>query len=437
LGIRGKLGVVASNLFIFLGALALLEVGFRFAAEGYSDHAPFRATQPPPYRNAPYFSQEFIAESFRQPGGWRPLSGTNTIVPNDFRGTHFTVEQGVRRTTDVPHDATATVYLFGGSTVYGSEVPDSHTIASYLQRGLTRAGFRYRVVNFGVTSINTRQQLERLELTTLAEGDVVIFYDGVNDVLQGVLYGNAGETIVGNDRSRPLTHKVLYRLSKNSVAARHLLTQFNANYKIADLPRRVASTEARYESNLAAAEQLARANGAAFMHFLQPTLYSLAKRGDYENKLLTFGFVPVQAEEAFAATYPRLATVSERRARLGFSEVDLTAIFDDVMEPVYLDGWHINHRGNEIVADHMLAALVREDLLNEHPQQPCSGMELARLRSQEAPDHGTRYVEGRANTRRAEGPGQALRGRPGHENTLSSAARGRPCAGPAANGGPR
>ena len=357
------MGVVASNVFVFLGALVLVEAGLRFSVEGYSDHRTFRATQPPPYRDAPYFSQEFIDESFRQPGGWRPISGTSTIVPNDFRGTHFTVEQGVRHTTDVPSDATANIYLLGGSTVYGSEVPDAHTIASYLQRGLTHAGFRNRVVNLGVTSVNTRQQLERLEITALAEGDVVIFYDGVNDVLQGVLYGNAGETIVGNDRSRPLTHKVLHRLSKNSVAARYVLSQLNANYKIADLSSRVASTEARYAANLAAAEQLARGSGAAFVHFLQPNLYSLAKRGEYESRLLTFGFVPVQAEEAFAATYPRLANVSARRARHGFTDVDLTAIFDSVPESVYLDGWHMGHRGNEIVAEHMLAALVRGHLL--------------------------------------------------------------------------
>ena len=363
MGIRGSLGVVASNVIVFFVALALVEGGFRFAAEGYSDHAPFRATQPPPYRDAPYFSQEFLGESFRQPGGWRPISGTSTFVPNDFRGKYFTVEHGVRRTTDVPRDATASVYLFGGSTVYGSEVPDSHTIASYLQRGLMRAGFRYRVVNLGVTSVNTRQQLERLEITALADGDIVIFYDGVNDVMQGVLYGNAGETIVGNDRSRPLTHKVLYRLSKNSVAARYLLTRFNANYKIRDLSQRVASTEERYAANLAAAEHFARGKGAAFVHFLQPSLYSLAKRGDYENRLLTFGFVPVQAEEAFAATYPRLAKVSARRARHGSVDIDLTAIFDGVTESVYLDGWHINPRGTESVADRSLGGLVAAGLL--------------------------------------------------------------------------
>ncbi len=363
MGIRGSLGVVASNVFIFLGALGLVEVGFRLAVEGYSDDREFRATRPPPYRSAEYFSEEFLDESFRQPGGWRALAGTNTIVPNDFRGTHFTAEHGVRRTTDAPPEAKANIYLLGGSTVYGSEVPDAHTIASYLQRGVTRAGFRYRVVNLGVTSVHTGQQLERLTTTALTKDDVVIFYDGVNDVLQGVLYGNTGRTIVGNDRSRPLTHKVLYRLSKNSVAARHFLTRFNANYKIADLSQRVMSTEVRYAANLSAAEHFARAKGAAFIHFLQPTLYTRANRGDYEKKLLTFGFVPMQAEEAFAATYPRFRDISARRARHGSADVDLTAVLDTATEPVYLDGWHINHRGNEIVADHMLAALEKAKLL--------------------------------------------------------------------------
>ena len=142
-----------------------------------------------------------------------------------------------------------------------------------------------------------------------------------------------------------------------------MLTQLNANYKIRDLSQRVASTEARYAANLAAAEHFTREKGAAFVHFLQPNLYSLAKRGDYESRLLTFGFVPVQAEEAFAATYPRLAKVSGRRARHGSFDVDLTAIFDDVTESVYLDGWHMNHRGNEIVADRILGSLAAAGLL--------------------------------------------------------------------------
>lgn len=357
--------IVLINLLVLIGGALLIEGGFRVAMEGYSDDREFRATQPLPYRSAPFFSAEFIDESFRQPGGWRPLAGTNAIIPNDFRGKYFTVENGVRRTTDVPADASATIYLFGGSTIYNSEVPDEHTVGSYLQRGLLERGLgRYRVVNLGVTSVSTNQQVERLEETQVASGDTVVFYDGVNDVLQGVLYGNAGETICGNDRARSFGQRLLYRLSKNSVAARHWLVRGNANYEIADIEARVARTRERFLANIEKAERLTSARGAAFVHFLQPTLYSLAQRGDYENQLLTFGFVPVQAEAAFKATYPQLAAIVAARAHGAAADFDLTAVFDGLAEPVYLDGWHINHRGNEVVAEQILTGLEVAKLLH-------------------------------------------------------------------------
>jgi lysophospholipase L1-like esterase len=352
------LGVLASNVLVLAGMLALVEIGFRLSVEGYDDHRAFRATQPPPYDEAPFFSPEFIDESFAQPGGWRKLSGVNAIVPHDFRGEYFNVADGIRHTTEVPKRATATIYLLGGSTIYGSEVPDGYTIASYLQRKINKLRFaNHRVVNLGVTSVGTNQQVERLRMTTLAAGDTVVFYDGVNDVIQGVLYGNAGDTIFGNDRSRSLGHRLMYRLSKHSIATRYVLARTNANYRIANLDARVAFTAERYRSNLDEAERIARAQGASFVHFLQPTLYSLKRRGDYERELLTYGFVPVQAEEAFVAAYPELKKVVASRAVHGSADFDLTAIFDALEEPVYLDGWHINHRGNEVIAHHILTRL--------------------------------------------------------------------------------
>jgi hypothetical protein len=182
-------------------------------------------------------------------------------------------------------------------------------------------------------------------------------------VLQGVLYGNAGDTIYGNDRSRSFAQRLLYRLSRRSVAARYVLTRANANYKIANLHARVAWTADRFRANLEEAERIARNKGASFSHFLQPTLYSLARRGDYENELLTFGFVPVQAEEAFVAAYPHLEQIVAARAHDGSADFDLTAVFDGLEAPVYLDGWHINHRGNEVVAEHILTGLIAAKLV--------------------------------------------------------------------------
>ena len=163
MSLRNSLKVVLINLLILFGGRLLVEAGFRAAIEGYSDDQEFRATQPPPYRGAPILLRRVHRRVVSPAGRLAPLPGTNAILPNDFKGKYFTVENGIRRTTDVPQGATVTIYLFGGSTLYNSEVPDDHTVASYLQRELVEAGFGgYRVVNFGVTSVSTNQQVERL-----------------------------------------------------------------------------------------------------------------------------------------------------------------------------------------------------------------------------------------------------------------------------------
>jgi hypothetical protein len=72
----------------------------------------------------------------------------------------------------------------------------------------------------------------------------------------------------------------------------------------------------------------------------------------------------VQAETAFTATYPQFESIVAARAQSGANDFDLTAVFDGLAEPVYLDGWHINHRGNEVVAAHILAGLESAKVLH-------------------------------------------------------------------------
>ena len=268
MSLRTSLRVVLINLLVLIGGLLLVEAGFRAVIEGYSDDQAFRATQPLPYRGAPFFSAEFIDESFRQPGGWRPLPGTNAILPNDFKGKYFTVENGIRRTDRRPtrrdgHDLLVrrldALQLRSSRRPHGRELSPARARRSGLRRLPSRQLRRHQRQHES-TSRATRS-------ATIAAGDSVVFYDGVNDVLQGVLYGNAGDTIHGNDRSRSFGQRSLYRLSKRSVAARYLLARANANYDIANLGARVAWTADRFRANLEEAERIARAKGASFSHF--------------------------------------------------------------------------------------------------------------------------------------------------------------------------
>lgn len=359
--------VVFINLVVLLLVLVLLEMGSRLLFGYNSDHREFRSTQPAPYRDAPYFSAEFIDESFTQPGGWEVRPGTGLLFPKDFSGTYFTVVDGVRLTTDVPAVVDRTLHLYGGSTVYCSEVPDSHTLASYLQRRLVEGGHdRVAVINKGVTSINTNQQLERLQHDGVTPGDLVVFYDGVNEVIQGVIFGNPSGNIVYRDLSRPKWQRTLVKMANYSSFVRRFFTELTRNYEVHDLQARVQRAAARYGDNLASAQEYVERHGGTFVHFLQPQLYSLAQFGDYEHDLVSQGIVMIQAEAAFRAAYPALAEVVQERARSGSHDIGLESVLDKAEQPVYLDFCHVNHVGNALIADGIYAGLVRAGVLTGH-----------------------------------------------------------------------
>ena len=145
----------------------------------------FRATQPPPYQGTDYFSPEFLAEAEKS------VSGTLSTIAElrDFKGRYFNVVNGFRVTTDAPADPVRRVLMFGGSTLFGQEVPDRYTIPSYLQRMLNQTGARWQVLNFGLPGMNTVQQTLILERVRLRKGDIVVFYHGVNDIYYLVFGG--------------------------------------------------------------------------------------------------------------------------------------------------------------------------------------------------------------------------------------------------------
>ncbi len=152
--------VLASIVFSLLVCEAAARVYQAVQPPTAGNRYSFRLRQPPPYRGAWYFSREFVAECFRQPNGWFVSPGTRIVVPGDFQGRYIHIEGGQRRTTDTPAGAQHRVFVIGGSSIYGAEVPDSETVPSHLQRLLNaRQPAYWRVENLGYITVNTGQQV--------------------------------------------------------------------------------------------------------------------------------------------------------------------------------------------------------------------------------------------------------------------------------------
>ncbi|HSH75951.1 MAG TPA: SGNH/GDSL hydrolase family protein, partial [Longimicrobiales bacterium] len=112
--------------------------------------------------------------------------------------TGATIEESGVRTTVHPAPVAAqerTVFLFGGSTMFGTYQRDSETIASNLAKLLHESGRDdVRVVNHGVPAYVLTQEAIRLALLLRqgARPSAVVFYDGINDVFSAVQKGQAG-----------------------------------------------------------------------------------------------------------------------------------------------------------------------------------------------------------------------------------------------------
>jgi lysophospholipase L1-like esterase len=375
----GRIGLSAVTVLLALAALeGFARIQARITGERIVEHRAFRATQPPPYRDAPYFSPEFLAESFEEPGGWETPPGTRLVLPRDYEGRYFHTSGGRRRTVGQPAAFDHRVLLFGGSTVYDGEVPDELTIASQLQGLLNhRPGDRYRVENLGATSVNVGQQLERLRGLDLASGDVVIFFDGANDILQSLYFRNPSGWIVGENQETiremsPATALVLRlhrALKDRSAFVRRYLDPFD----LVAAPPHLADREAlhglldamarTYREEILEADGIVAAAGGTFHHFLQPCLYTVEHPTPYERELLEryrgTHIIPAGLDVAFRKGYPRLREVVAALAAAGVSSRDLSGILDDRApgDEIFLDWIHVNHEGNRIIARTLLEAV--------------------------------------------------------------------------------
>ena len=98
--------------------LACAELGariyIRLRHPQITSHTEFRASRPPPYKDAYFFSDEFIKESVLQPGNWITPPGTRLVIPGDFQGKYFNVVKGQRQTIGQPSSWTRRILLFGG-----------------------------------------------------------------------------------------------------------------------------------------------------------------------------------------------------------------------------------------------------------------------------------------------------------------------------------
>ena len=327
----------------------------------------------------PYYrGQDWAAEH------WRELRDTKADYHPyvlwrraPFRGRTITVNNdGVRATpgTDCRPGA-YTVFVLGGSTVWGYGVPDWATIPAYLAQELrARRGAPVCVVNLGELGFNSTQDLIEL-IRQLQAGhvpDLVIFYQGINDVWTAAQAGKPGlhfylEEIAGRlegDAGPSSGTNWLARSNMFRFAAQHALRRdppagarlpgYMAKRWIAP-DSLSAQVERLYLQNYTMVDALARAYGFTYGMFWQPNL--LVGKKPLGSEELAFQRRESEQGEDWMAlmnrAYARVAEDAPRRPHLHF----MGNVFDADSTVLYSDWAHLNPVGNQRVARLIIAAL--------------------------------------------------------------------------------
>jgi acyl-CoA thioesterase I len=85
-----------------------------------------------------------------------------------------------------PDNVTPIIVAFGDSLTSGPGLAAEQTYPALLQRRISTEGFRYRVMNAGVSGDTTREALVRFEPALVPGTEILILAIGINDGLRGV-----------------------------------------------------------------------------------------------------------------------------------------------------------------------------------------------------------------------------------------------------------
>jgi hypothetical protein len=237
------------------------------------------------------------------------------------------------------------IWMFGGSTLYGSGVPDWATIPSLLSTQLNKLpNHCVAITNFGTEAYNSNQELLLLleQLKAGRRPDVVIFYDGVNDSYTGSYQpGVATAHMQYAQISARVESKLAGKLEflRHSYALllirRMLMSKQKQDPAVIEAETKVKAVQTldNYESNLGMVRALAGIYHFQVFAFWQPSLaYGSKPAVPYEADLIR---VDTNSPDGSALKPMRFAYLeAERRAAADHDFVFLADILDSEKEPL-------------------------------------------------------------------------------------------------------
>ena len=283
---------------------------------------------------------------------------------SSYDGQLITVNaEGLRETPGAACDADAVrVFTFGGSTMWGHGVADTETIPAYLQAGLAaQLDTPICVINFGQKAFVSTQGLIELTHQLQADNvpDIVIFYDGINDIGATLTNGNAQGHLQMDEIALKLEHPFLHNLRDTNTL--RLLAHWHAPNSLPTLDDNTRAQLANelvqtYLETYRIVGALAETYQFEYYFFWQPYISVHPKPFTPAEQVL-FDQVLPPVNALTQTVYSKIATLISPDP--GYAQLhDLSPLFETTPTRVWLDTVHLNANGNALVAEGMLNTLL-------------------------------------------------------------------------------
>lgn len=299
-----------------------------------------------------------------------------------IRGNSTIQDNGLRAVPGASSDSSAIrVFVFGGSTVVGWNIPDSATICAQIQNNLSsHYSDPVCVTNFGQQGYVNTQQLIELQLQLRAGNvpDLVIFYDGTNEIWSAIETDTVGMHFALQEISDLYENRNLSRELSSLLTVNGFLSLANELNSIRFLQTIIGKDINAYRLSLYEPEP---SNCVLYgQDFVDPSAYAREIVGIYEGDLrilnalsdefdfkyrvfwqpvIVTGNKPLSNEEqtiyaSQSLFLQEVYTECEQLTKELENRYDnfycITDAFDDVNQTVYQDICHLNALGDSLIA---------------------------------------------------------------------------------------
>ncbi|MGH7601422.1 MAG: hypothetical protein ACREA2_22345 [Blastocatellia bacterium] len=114
-----------------------------------------------------------------------------------------------------------------------------------------------------------------------------------------------------------------------------------------------------YINNVKLVQALSKSYGFKCLFYWQPVIYQKRQLTDYEGRAIELKHNYAGMKEFYAETYAVMQTRAEESLERDLALRDISSIFDQVREPIYIDYCHIGEKGNSMVAGVMVEDFMR------------------------------------------------------------------------------